>query len=66
MGATSNWFGDLGSMDAYLDKVLVADRYLQKIKRIETDGAAYEYRWGPHARALISEQDIISFIAQVR
>jgi hypothetical protein len=60
-----NWFDNLGSMETYLDKVLVSDKYLQKIKRIETDGSSYEYRWGSHARALVSERDIISFIAQV-
>ena len=41
------------------------DRLLQKIKRAEADGSTHEYRWGPRARALMTEQDVVSFIARV-
>jgi hypothetical protein len=52
-------------MDAYLENTLVAEKLLQKLKRIENDGHVYEYRWGARARAVLKEEDVIGFIAQV-
>jgi hypothetical protein len=60
------WHGERGgTLEEDLDETLVKQKLLQKLKRAEAEGGTHEYRWGARARAMLLEQDIIGFIAQV-
>lgn len=53
-----------GKIEDYIGD-LIKERYLQKVRVMETEGTVHEYRWGAKARAELTEKDIISFVAKV-
>jgi len=54
----------LGDVQQLVEKTFVNERYLKSFCKVETEGRRITYRWGQHARAELTERDVVNFLAK--
>jgi len=52
-------------VESFVEKDLVSQKYLMRIKIVEAERQTFDYRWGQRARAEFSERDVLSFMAEI-